>query len=250
MGDTIIRRQRTTFTVVPNEIVNDRRIGLKAFGLLIHMLSRPNDWVFSQEQMGAELGEGREAMRNAMRQLIDAGYVQREVTRDAATGRLVTVTVVTESPDTGLPAPAQPAPADPAVGKPVSLLNTQEPKTEEPRGAEAPARRGVELETYLKTLEEKGEKFISDSPALMAYARQCAIPDDLMILAWKVYREYHRTSRKRYTDWRRAFLDAIRSGYSYCRVWYFDGLTGKIVISPRGREHAARIAAIEAEAVA
>lgn len=108
----IIRRQRTTWTTVDNNIINDTRLTLKALGLLVYMLSKPNDWVFHQEQLGQTWGEGREAMRAMMNKLRECGYVRREYAHDAQ-GRIRTITVVSELPES------------PTDGLPVSRLNRQ-----------------------------------------------------------------------------------------------------------------------------
>jgi hypothetical protein len=131
----IIRRQRSTWTTVDNRIITDRRLSMKALGLLVYMLSKPDNWEFSQESLGQWFSEGREAMRTVMKNLADAGYIKREIVR-APGGQLRTITIVSEEPDTGFPAPAEPPPADPPAGQPVPLVktdsvNTDAVKTEE-----------------------------------------------------------------------------------------------------------------------
>lgn len=94
----IIRRQRTSWTSVDNRIINDVRLGLKPLGLLVYMLSKPNDWSFNQEHLGRTWGEGREAMRSMMKTLQACGYVRREYAHDEQ-GRIRTVTIVSELPE-------------------------------------------------------------------------------------------------------------------------------------------------------
>lgn len=130
----IIRRQRATWTTVDNRIIGDRRLSMKAMGLLVFMLSKPNNWEFSQEAMGQWFGEGREAMRSVMRSLGEAGYIKREVVRGPG-GQLRTLTIVSEEPDTGFPTPADPAPAEPTSAEPpagqaVTLVKTDAVKTD------------------------------------------------------------------------------------------------------------------------
>ncbi len=125
----IIRRQRSTWTTVDNRIINDRRLSMKALGLLVYMLSKPDNWEFSQESLGEWFDEGREAMRTVMKSLSGAGYIRREIVRCAG-GQLRTLTIVTEEPDTGFPAPVEPAPADPPAGQPVALVKTDSVKTD------------------------------------------------------------------------------------------------------------------------
>lgn len=134
----IIRRQRVTWTSVDNRIINDTRLGLKPLGLLIYMLSKPNDWQFNQEQLGRTWDEGREAMRSMMRTLQACGYVRREYAHDEH-GRIRTVTIVSELPeqpdlfcatDDGATEgrvsrqSGEPPVVDPTVGQPVSIVKT------------------------------------------------------------------------------------------------------------------------------
>lgn len=101
---------------------------MKALGLLVFMLSKPNNWEFSQEALGRWFNEGREAMRSVMRNLADAGYVRREVTRGEG-GQLRTITIVSEEPGTGFPPPADPPPADPPSGQAAPIVTTDPKKT-------------------------------------------------------------------------------------------------------------------------
>jgi hypothetical protein len=128
----IIRRQRTTWTSVDNSIINDTRLGLKPLGLLVYMLSKPNDWKFSQEHLGRVWGEGRDAMRSMMKTLQACGYVRREYVHDDH-GHIRTVTIVSELPEQ--PADGctegrvsrqsvEPPVVDPSVGQPVCIVKT------------------------------------------------------------------------------------------------------------------------------
>ena len=126
---SITRRQRSTWTTVDNRIINDRKLAMKALGLLVFMLSKPDNWVFSQESLGEWFGEGREAMRSVMKNLSEAGYIQREVVR-TANGQLRTTTIVCEEPDTGFPTPAEPTPAEPSGGSTAPLVKTDAVKTD------------------------------------------------------------------------------------------------------------------------
>jgi hypothetical protein len=94
------------FTRVPNSAINDERLDLKARGLLLLMLSKPDGWVFRERHLATIAGVGRDQLRAAMQTLIDAGYVVR--TKEAAGGKPpVTVTRVYDMPQSsakvGLP---------------------------------------------------------------------------------------------------------------------------------------------------
>ena len=63
------------FTTISNGIMRDYRISLKAKGLLVFMLSRPNDWDFSIAGMMTCLPDSERAIKNALRELKENGYV-------------------------------------------------------------------------------------------------------------------------------------------------------------------------------
>ena len=85
------------FTRVPNTAVNDERLDLKARGLLLLMLSKPDGWVFRERHLASISGVGRDQLRAAMQTLIEAGYVVR--TKEASDGKPpVTVTRVYDVP--------------------------------------------------------------------------------------------------------------------------------------------------------
>jgi hypothetical protein len=43
--------RRTTWTILPNEIVNDDRLDWKEFGLLAYLLSKPDNWETHPRQL-------------------------------------------------------------------------------------------------------------------------------------------------------------------------------------------------------
>ena len=89
------------FTRVPNAAINDERLDLKARGLLLLMLSKPNGWTFRERHLAKAAGVGRDQLRAAMQTLIDAGYVVRD--RESEDGKPpVCVTRVYDMSQTGV----------------------------------------------------------------------------------------------------------------------------------------------------
>ena len=78
MADTqiIVRRQRG-FTAIPNEIF-DGRLSLKAVGLMALMLSKPPSWSFTVSGLAKVANTGRDAIRSALKELEEVGYLIRE----------------------------------------------------------------------------------------------------------------------------------------------------------------------------
>ncbi|MFG2910323.1 hypothetical protein ACGF13_35405 [Kitasatospora sp. NPDC048286] len=94
------------FTVLPNGLLQDRRLSYTARGLLADLLSRPDGWREDGRQMADSSPQGRGAVRRALKELKDAGYYRVD------TVRLADGTVRSEAHvfDTPQPAPAAPRP--------------------------------------------------------------------------------------------------------------------------------------------
>lgn len=65
----------TNYSVISNRHLRDRRLSLKAKGLLTYMLSMPNDWDFSLAGLTSNLKEGTESIRNTLAELKENGYL-------------------------------------------------------------------------------------------------------------------------------------------------------------------------------
>lgn len=84
------------FTRIPNTAVNDPTLDLKALGLLVFMLSKPDGWRFTERNLADQTGVSRNQIRTAMSVLIDSGYVIRSTVMEA--GRPTSVTQVYDQP--------------------------------------------------------------------------------------------------------------------------------------------------------
>ncbi len=80
----ILRKSnRDKFTVVSNEAIRDDSISLKALGLLVRLLSLPDDWEFSEEGLIKIFKkDGQASVRSGLKELESTGYLKRERKRD------------------------------------------------------------------------------------------------------------------------------------------------------------------------
>lgn len=90
-------RPERDFTVIPNAVIRDELLSYRARGLLVYLLSQPPDWQVSSARLSIESGEGRDAIRRALRELIDVGYLALTKEQDAG-GRWVSHYTVTSTP--------------------------------------------------------------------------------------------------------------------------------------------------------
>lgn len=113
-----IRRAKQTadFTVLPNALINDKRVKWRDLGLLVYLVSKPANWSVSVSQLVKERDAGRDAIRKSLSRLIDAGYVKAEDVRDEHGQYHGIDYIVFDSPQTAnsQPEPNLPCPPNPS----------------------------------------------------------------------------------------------------------------------------------------
>lgn len=116
-----------SYTVMANHHLRDERLSLKSKGLLSLILSLPDDWRISIEGMTQFSADGKDAIRSAIRELTDAGYITRAQTHSEAGtfsgyDYIVHETPVA-SPSSGFPTMEKPTTGNPTTENP-TLRNT------------------------------------------------------------------------------------------------------------------------------
>ena len=86
----ILRKSnKQQFTSLPQGIFRDKRLSLKDVGLLVSMLSLPDDWEFSENGLETVFeNDGQSSIRTGLKNLEKAGYLKRVRERDKKTGRI------------------------------------------------------------------------------------------------------------------------------------------------------------------
>ena len=80
----VFRVERTSdYTVMSNYHLRDKRLSLKAKGLLSQMLSLPEDWDYTLAGLCYINRESKDAIRTAIHELEQAGYIHRRQTTDS-----------------------------------------------------------------------------------------------------------------------------------------------------------------------
>ena len=82
------RRHAGNFTQIPNSLIRNEHLSLKALGVIVHLLSLPPGYRISLEGLCAARKEGETAMRTAIQQLERLNYM-RIVRERAASGRFI-----------------------------------------------------------------------------------------------------------------------------------------------------------------
>ena len=100
----VIRVEKTSnYTIMSNHHLRDKSLSLKAKGLMSLMLSLPDDWDYSVAGLVAIVSEGETAVRGAIKELVNNGYLVRE--RVYENGRIIDwdYTLYETPTDVGLP---------------------------------------------------------------------------------------------------------------------------------------------------
>ena len=131
---SVFRVERThDYTVMSNHHLKNRALSLKAKGLLSLMLSLPDDWDYTLQGLAHISLEKVDAIRKAITELENEGYITRTRERDEQ-GRLRgTEYIIREQPISEKPTLEKPTLENPILGKPTLDKPTQaKPTLENP----------------------------------------------------------------------------------------------------------------------
>lgn len=195
------------YTTMANYHLRDPKLSLRAMGLMSKMLSLPDDWDYTVTGLAAICREGREAVRKVLMELEEAGYLERDQSREGGRFSGYDYTLheapIQRSGDVPLPAEEAsqevtgessipPSPGNPGNGEPPS------PKKPLPRKAlpENPPQLNNVITKELKNKEISVQippwmpKDVFDS--IVAYSAS----DAELLAAWMGYAEMrHRTKK-------------------------------------------------------
>jgi len=75
MKKTINKKEN--FTSIHNKLINDSRISLKAKGIMLYMLSKPENWKYNPKEIAKNSKDGLDSVYSGIKELIGAGYISR-----------------------------------------------------------------------------------------------------------------------------------------------------------------------------
>ncbi len=128
---SVFRVERThDYTVMSNHHLKNRALSLKAKGLLSLMLSLPDDWDYTMQGLAHISLEKVDAIRKAITELENEGYITRTRERDEQ-GRLRgTEYIIREQPISEKPTLEKPMLEKPRLDKPMQAKPTLENPTQ------------------------------------------------------------------------------------------------------------------------
>ena len=133
----VFRVERTRdYTVMSSYHLRDKRLTLKAKGLLSQMLSLPEDWDYTLSGLSHINRESKDAIRSAVNELERAGYIHRRQTTDAGGKFSTNEYVIHKHPDQPEPLLEKPLSENPTTENPSpenpTQLNTKKASKEKP----------------------------------------------------------------------------------------------------------------------
>ena len=74
----IIRSQKPehSFTIISNEVIEDTNLDWKDLGLLVYLLSKPDNWEISLAHLAKQKRTGQDGVATAIKNLKQAGYIR------------------------------------------------------------------------------------------------------------------------------------------------------------------------------
>jgi len=79
---------KSNFTILSNAVLLDETISDKARGVLVRLLCRPDNWNLNIKHLVRTGKTGKAAIRSAVKELEEAGYIRKDVTRHE-NGRII-----------------------------------------------------------------------------------------------------------------------------------------------------------------
>jgi len=116
---TIRVNHKSSFTVISNALINDSRLDYKDVGLLVYLLSKPDNWEVSTAHLQTIKKSGRDAIHASLNAIIKAGYATRKTNPRGGWDYEIFEQSNTENPNTENP-------------------NTENPNTENPNTEKRP----------------------------------------------------------------------------------------------------------------
>src|SRR5574343_127057 len=129
-----VKKIQDNFTRVPNTWLKDTKLSAKAKGLICFLQSTSNNWKFTIEGLATQFSDGRESIRNGIKELEKAGYIKWTQVSNNSGKFDKNVVELFEHPFTGFPSTEKPS-----AGKPLQQtkdLQTKDLQTNTPAKAD------------------------------------------------------------------------------------------------------------------
>jgi hypothetical protein len=129
MANSLLKKEAVPFAMVPNELLNDKRISLKAKGLFAFVNSKPENWHFSGKSIASQTGESLHSVRLGLQELELHGYLKRQKSQNSSgffqVDYYLFFNPVCEIPTSVIPISVKPTSEKPNTGKTANNSNKE-----------------------------------------------------------------------------------------------------------------------------
>lgn len=161
----VFRVERTRdYTVMSNYHLRDKTLSLKSKGLLSQMLSLPEDWDYTLSGLSFINKESKDAIRTAIIELENAGYIIRQQTTDASGKFSGNEYIIHESPT---------SPPKPSLEKPL----LENPTTDKPRAGKPLSGNPTQLNIDIQTKEKLNTEGLNTDSLLFLSEQTAQVPE-------------------------------------------------------------------------
>lgn len=201
------------FTIVDNTALKDKNLSLKARGLLITMLSLPDNWDFSEKGLCAILEkDGQFSIRSGLKELEEYGYLVRTRERDQH-GKISNVAWTIYD----YPHLENPSMVNPSLDNRLQL-NTKRSSTDESRNKEyisaKPKRNRAEYSELFERFWSAYPKKVAKGTASKAFEKlrpdESLLQDILTALDWQKCTEQWKQNGGKYIPHPASYLNGRR----------------------------------------
>ena len=70
-----VYKESGNFVTVHKSFIHDDNLSWKAKGILLYLLSRPDDWRIYETELNKHSSDGRDSLRTGIKELEEAGYI-------------------------------------------------------------------------------------------------------------------------------------------------------------------------------
>lgn len=222
---SIIRSDPPTanFTIIRNELIADTRLSVQARMVMIYLLSKPDTWQVNPAQLATIADNSRipfkgRAVYAALNELIDAGYIKRQVVRG----------------ERGIAAHRYTVYDSPQV-EPCKMLPESGPKPRK-SGKNQP----VTFSEFCQLCEDAGEKRIEQDDPVFTDMAAAGIPAEYLALHWRWFVRWAgeldgKGKDRKYAGtrgWRQVFRKSVRECWS--KLWWKDNKSGQWCLTQAG----------------
>lgn len=75
-------KESGNFVTVNKEFIHNNNLSWKAKGILLYLLSRPDDWQVYETELQKHAADGKDSLKSGIKELEEVGYIKRDRKRD------------------------------------------------------------------------------------------------------------------------------------------------------------------------